>query len=100
MSVSGEIGVYESNSGIRRIYLRGHNGYITKALISADDKLLITSGNDHFIKVWNLPDLKLVTCFSGESGIANVAISEDKTTIIAVELSGQKHFLRLVNFRE
>lgn len=50
---------------------------------------------DYSIKVWHIQTGKIVASFSVESSVQSCAVTSDGLTIVAGELSGRVHFLRL-----
>ena len=42
-----------------------HKGWVRAVAVSPDGKLLATCGNDHLVKLWSIPDGKLVREFAG-----------------------------------
>lgn len=67
---------------------------ISTLVISADEKLLISSGHSR-LTVWNLDTLEVITTFDTEGDLPACAVAPDNRTIIVGEESGRLHFLRL-----
>lgn len=82
-------------------YLRqitGHTGEVKSLIISANGQYLVSTSDDKTIRIWEFPSGKEVLRFTGESSIVSCALSPDGKTIVAGELMGRVHFLRLENF--
>jgi WD40 repeat protein len=63
--------------------------------VTPDYKTLISRSGDNTIKIWDLATRKEIATFTGESRIYCCAVASDGVTIVAGELSGRLHFLRL-----
>jgi WD40 repeat protein len=66
-----------------------HQGWARAIAISQDGKLLASCGNDKLIKVWSVPDGKLVRSLEGHaSHVYNVAFRPDGKHIVSADHEG------------
>lgn len=70
-----------------------HSSSANAVVVNPSGELAISAGYD--IKVWHLQTGKIVASFSVESSVQSCAVTSDGLTIVAGELSGRVHFLRL-----
>jgi WD40 repeat protein len=62
---------------------------------TADGKVQVWASGDETIKVWDASARRFIANFTGESEIKCCGIAPDGVTIVAGEVSGRLHFLRL-----
>jgi WD40 repeat protein len=62
---------------------------------TADGKVQVWASGDETIKVWDASARRFIANFTGESEIKCCGIAPDRVTIVAGEVSGRLHFLRL-----
>lgn len=70
-----------------------HNNSANAVVVNPSGDFAISG--DYSIKVWHIQTGKIVASFSVESSVQSCAITSDGLTIVAGELSGRVHFLRL-----
>ncbi len=70
-----------------------HNNSANTVVVNPSGDFAISG--DYSIKVWHIQTGKIVASFSVESSVLSCAITSDGLTIVAGELSGRVHFLRL-----
>jgi len=70
-----------------------HNNSANAVVVNPSGDFAISG--DYSIKVWHIQTGKIVASFSVESSVLSCAITSDGLTIVAGELSGRVHFLRL-----
>ncbi|WP_373535292.1 WD40 repeat domain-containing protein [Microcoleus sp.] len=70
-----------------------HNNSANAVVVNPSGDFAISG--DYSIKVWHIQTGKIVASFSVESSVLSVAVASDGLTIVAGELSGRVHFLRL-----
>lgn len=70
-----------------------HSSSVNSVVVSPSGDFAISG--DYSIKVWHIQTGKIVASFSVESSLLSVAVASDGLTIVAGELSGRVHFLRL-----
>lgn len=70
-----------------------HNNSANAVVVNPSGDLAISG--DYSIKVWHIQTGKIVASFSVESSVLSCAVTSDGLTIVAGELSGRVHFLRL-----
>src|SRR5205807_2659745 len=58
--------------------LRGHRDHVYALAISPDNKLLVSGGGDHAVRLWRLPSGRLVQSLDGHiSASSSLVISPD-----------------------
>lgn len=70
-----------------------HNNSANTVVVTPSGEFAISA--DDTIKVWHIQTGKIVASFSVESSVLSCAVTSDGLTIVAGELSGRVHFLRL-----
>jgi WD40 repeat protein len=60
----------------------------------------VSASWDHTLRLWDLDSGNEIATFTGESHMHSCAIAPDGQTIIAGDVSGRVHFLRLVEVDE
>ncbi|MEG4488376.1 WD40 repeat domain-containing protein [Microcoleus sp. D2_18a_B4] len=70
-----------------------HNNSANAVVVNPSGEFAISG--DYSIKVWHIQTGKIVASFSVESSVLSCAVTSDGLTIVAGELSGRVHFLRL-----
>src|SRR5262249_29129264 len=69
--------------------IEAHTGWLRAAVVSSDGKLQATCGNDHLIKLWSLPDCKLVPELTGHRcHVYNVAFHPSGEQLVSGDLKG------------
>ncbi len=72
-----------------RITLDAHKGWVRALAVSPDGKVLASCGNDHLVKLWSIPDLRLVQTFAGhDSHVYNVAFHPKGGSLVSADLKG------------
>ena len=73
--------------------LRGHQGTILSMAFSRDNQRVVTAGEDGKVRVWSVPDWKLLHTLSGHNGTVRWAeFSADGRWIVS---GGQDHTVRV-----
>lgn len=66
-----------------------HKGWLRALSVSPDGKTLASCGNDHLVKLWSIPDGKLLTTLrSHEWHVYNVAFHPDGKQLVSADLRG------------
>ena len=94
-SADNTLKVWDLFSREEKFILKGHSGSINAVAVTPDTKLAVSASNDNTLKVWDLFSRREIATFAGESEIKCCAIAPDNLTIVAGEVSGRLHFLRL-----
>jgi WD40 repeat protein len=69
--------------------VEAHHGWVRALSVGPDGRLLATCGNDHLVKLWSLPDCKLVREFAGHSShVYNVAFHPSGQRLASADLMG------------
>jgi len=87
--------VWDLASGNVLKTLTGHTNWVKAVAIAPSGKFAVSASGDNTLKVWDLASGKEITTFAGDSRLLCCAIAPDGVTIVAGELSGKVHFLRL-----
>jgi len=75
--------------------LKGHIGPVIAVAVFSDGRRAISASWDHTLKVWDLESRRVIVGFSGEGPLPACAVAPDGVAVIAGEVSGPVHFLRL-----
>jgi WD40 repeat protein len=66
-----------------------HKGWARALAVSPDGKTLASCGNDHLVKLWSIPDGKLVRELSGHAcHVYNVAFHPNGRSLVSADLKG------------
>ncbi len=69
--------------------LNAHRGWVRALAISPDGKTLASCGNDHLVKLWSIPDGKLLRELTGHAcHVYNVAFHPDGKHLVSADLKG------------
>jgi WD40 repeat protein len=80
--------------------LRGHVGWVTAVAVTPDGRHAVSGSDDHTLRVWDLETGNLVASFGADGAILACAAAPDGVTIVAGDVLGQVHFLRLENVKQ
>ena len=98
LAVSGSedrtVKVWDLMSGTERATLAGHTGSVDAVAMAPDGRLAVSGSEDRTLRIW---DLKrgLVAVFTADHAIVSCAMAAEGTIILAGDISGRVHFLRL-----
>jgi WD40 repeat protein len=79
----------------RRVNIEVDNFRTDELIAESENDDLKIYGNDTTLKIWDIENEKVIAGFSGDRAIYRWAVLPDGKTIIAGEISGKMHFLRL-----
>jgi WD40 repeat protein len=69
--------------------LEAHRGWVRALAASPDGNMLASCGNDRLVKLWSIPDGKLIRVFAGHTcHVYNVAFHPDGKHLISADLHG------------
>lgn len=69
--------------------LDAHRGWVRALAVSPDGKMLASCGNDHFVKLWSIPDGKLIRELAGHAcHVYNTLFHPDGKQLISADLKG------------
>lgn len=69
--------------------LPAHRGWVRALAVSPDGKMLASCGNDNLVKLWSIPDGKLVRELTGHAcHVYNVVFHPDGKQLISADLKG------------
>jgi WD40 repeat protein len=94
-SSDSNIKAWSLKTGEELFNLTGHIGEVGTLTITPDGKRLISLSWNESIKVWDLEKRESIASFSGDRSLIVYAVAPDGMTIVAGEVSGRVHFLRL-----
>jgi len=97
VSASGNsLKVWDLKSGREIRTLSGHdNGVIFHVALTPSGLRAVSVSYDNILKLWDLDRGSLIASFTGDSFMESCSIASDGKTIVAGEVSGIIHFLRL-----
>jgi WD40 repeat protein len=80
---TGDIGVYDANTGAKRAGASGHTNSCRAAAFSADGKRIVTGSSDHTAKVWDASNGALLASASGHlAPVVSAGFSPDGKMIV------------------
>jgi WD40 repeat protein len=91
------IRVWDLENGQEIITLEGHTDWVNAVVVTSDGRNALSGSRDSTLKVWDLESGQMIVEFSGDGAITSIALAPDGRTVIAGEVSGRVHFLRLEN---
>jgi WD40 repeat protein len=69
--------------------LQAHRGWVRALAVSPDGTMLASCGNDHRVKLWSIPDGKLIRELAGHAcHVYNVTFHPDGKQLISADLKG------------
>lgn len=77
--------------------LKGHNSQVLGISVFPDGSKAVSVASDRTLKIWDLHTGGAIASFSADSTLLNCTVAPDNTTIIAGDILGCVHFLRLEN---
>jgi WD40 repeat protein len=86
---------WDLDSGEELQELCGHKGWITAVGIVADGSRAVSSSEDGTLRVWDLKAGRNVATFTADSALCCCAISPGQESIVAGDIIGRVHCLRL-----
>jgi WD40 repeat protein len=87
--------VWEVESGRELRTLEGHTDWVRGVALSGDGRRAVSASDDHTLKVWDLQTGKVVATFTCDSAAICCAYSDALKLIVAGDVGGHIHFLRL-----
>ncbi len=75
--------VQDNATYLPKVYLHGHNGYVT-SLATIGDSVILSGSDDKNVVLWNFKGDKLVNFKGSDCEIKSVGFSPDKKTVYAV----------------
>jgi WD40 repeat protein len=81
--------------------VEAHRGWVRALAVSPDGKTLASCGNDHLVKLWSIPEGKLLSELSGhDCHVYNVAFHPDGKHLVSADLKGIVQVWNLTASRE
>jgi WD40 repeat protein len=92
--------VWDLESGQSLRTLEGHSRRVSGVAITPDGRRAVSASNDNTLRVWDLESGKELALLTADGLTTSCAVSLDGRTIVAGDVSGRVHFLRLVEADE
>jgi WD40 repeat protein len=89
---AGQILVWptEADAPTAKVTVAAHRGWARALALSPDGRTLASCGNDHLVKLWSVPDCKLLRAFEGhECHVYNVGFHPDGRSLVSADLKGK-----------
>jgi len=97
-SKDGTLKVWDLETGRELRTLKGHTDEIDAVTVTAEGRRVISGPWDRTLKVWDLETGREMASFTEDAKIYAVAMGPDDKTLVAGDMSGRVHFLRLEGF--
>jgi WD40 repeat protein len=95
-SEDGEVKVWRSRTLEEILSFEGHRGGVSGVAISANGNRIVSTGfTDRTAKVWEQSGCREIASFTADCDLRSCAIGRFSQAMIAVDVSGQIHRLRL-----
>jgi len=94
-SIDNTLKVWNLKTGDHIRTLKGHTNWVWDVAVTTDGTRTISASEDGTLKVWDLKTGEILSTFNGEGAFYACAVSPDGKIIVAGEVSGRVHFLRL-----
>lgn len=87
--------IWDLASGQEIGILKGHNSQVLGVSVFPDGSKAVSVASDRTLKIWDLDTGGAIAGFSADSTLLTCTVAPDNTTIMAGDISGCVHFLRL-----
>ena len=91
---NGTIDLIDKTSGAALYSFAAHTNSVTAVAITPNQRSYVSVSEDTSLKVWDIESRKLLAEYFGKSEFVSCAVARDGT-IIALEKSGEIHFLKI-----
>ena len=88
--------VWDLDTGLERRTLSGHTSAVYAVAVTPDGKQAVSASFDNTLKVWDLESGHCLCTFTADGGMCACAVAPDGVTVVAGDVAGRVHFLRLV----
>ena len=97
ISASGDntLKIWDTETGTEVRTLTGHTSWVYAVDLAPDGLTAISASRDNTLKIWDLLSGKEVASFSGDAEFKCCAIAPDGVSVVAGDVFGRVHFLRL-----
>ncbi|MEP0884824.1 WD40 repeat domain-containing protein [Microcoleus sp. FACHB-SPT15] len=97
ISASGDctLKVWDLQDGIATYTLQGHNSPVLAVSVALQGRLAISTSHDRTLKVWDLKSRTAIANWGSDGSLLSCAVASDGVTLVAGEVSGRVHFLRI-----
>lgn len=89
------ISIWNYQKGEMTASLKDHSGDVNDIKVNSNGTFLLSAANDRTVRLWDLGEMKAVSCFTGDSSMSVCSFVEKRKMIIAGEKTGRVHFLRV-----
>jgi WD40 repeat protein len=76
--------------------LRGHSDKVNSVVVYRGCTRAVSCGRDRTVRVWDLEAGGQIAAFTADAAIRSLAVTPDQTLIVAGDVSGRSHLLRLI----
>jgi WD40 repeat protein len=73
-----------------------HAGKVRALGVLPDGRFAYSAGYDRCVRIWKLPEAKLVAAFAADSAIGAATVTDDFGLVVVGDAQGCAHFLELV----
>jgi WD40 repeat protein len=87
--------IWDTDSSRELQTLTEDSSFVQAVAIAPDGKRVISASSDKTLRIWDLASGKEIASFSADNWFNCCAIAPDGVTVVAGNLSGHVHFLRL-----
>ena len=94
-SCDSTLKIWDLASGQELCTLKGHNGQVLGVAVFPDGSKAVSVASDHTLKIWDLDMGGAIASFTADSTLLTCTVAPDNTTIVAGDILGCVHFLRL-----
>ena len=98
-SDDGTLKIWDLKTGREIQTLKGHTSRVKTVAVTPNGKKAFSGSDDRTLKVWDLESGRMMVEFACDGPINSFALSPDGRTVIAGDVSGRVHLLRLENVR-
>jgi len=91
----GSVRAWNVESRQERLRLVGHSGIVSAVAVTPDGRRAVSVGHDATVRLWSLTNGEALASFTGDNSLTCCAITHDGTCVVAGDVVGRVHVLRL-----